>query len=120
MLARTLKNNLKNLNTHKMRTKATKFSSMFSTEPTTENSAEIRQCLARDNYDKVSSEDKNDDDIFDELYDVTPEEVAEYIVEDPKEVQVEFPIQSAIKLESEMPFFRAISYKLGGQKLVNI
>ena len=114
MLARTLKNNLKDLNNYKMRTKATKYGSMFSTPPTAEISddADVK-------YVEIAKECE-DDGIFDELYDVTPEEVAEYIVEDPNEVQVEFPIQSKIKLESDMPFFRAISYKLGGHKLINI
>ena len=63
---------------------------------------------------------KDDDEIFDDLYDVTPEEVAEYIVENPNEVQVEFPLKSAVETDICMPFFRAIEYKLGKRKLVNI
>lgn len=45
---------------------------------------------------------------------VTEEEISEYIVENPKEVVVEFPIISDVKLEEKLPFFRAICYKLGG------
>ena len=118
MLARTLKNNLKDLRNYKMRTKATKFSSLFSSQPTAENSAEVRQVLRRDRSFEVPSEEENDD-IFDQLREVTPEEIAEYIVEDPDEVQVEFPIKSAIILESDMPFFKAINFKLGGYKIIN-
>ena len=119
MLARTLKNNLKDLSNYKMRTKATKFSELFSSAPTTENTAEVRQILKND--DVAGCEfDYDDDGIFDELDYVTDEEISEYIVENPDEVQVEFPIQPRVKLETDMPFFRAVSYKLGGQKLVNI
>jgi hypothetical protein len=96
MLARTLKNNLKDLNNYKMRTKATKFSNLFSSQPTAENSVNIRQVLKREAHQKLMVED-DDEDIFDELYETTEEEIAEYIVEDPNEVQVEFPIQSAVK-----------------------
>lgn len=45
---------------------------------------------------------------------VTEEEVAEYIVENPKEVVVKFPIISGIKLDKKLPFFRSICFKLGG------
>lgn len=118
MLARTLKNNLKDLNNYKMRTKATKFSNLFSSEPTAVNSVDIRQVLRRDAQQKLMF-DEEDEAIFDELYETTEEEIAEYIVEDPDEVQVEFPIQPAVKLETEMPFFKAINYKLGGYKILN-
>ena len=118
MLAHTLKNNLKDLNNYKMRTKATKFSSLFSSQPTAENSAEIKQVLKRDRDFGTAIEEENDD-IFDQLREATPEEIAEYIVEDPNEVQVEFPIQSAIIMESKMPFFKAINFKFGGYKILN-
>ena len=44
--------------------------------------------------------------------DIDDSEVAEYIVENPKEVVVQFPIISDIKLDEHLPFFRSISAKL--------
>ena len=118
MLARTLKNNLKDLSNYKMRTKATKFSAMFSSNPTTENTVDVRQFPK--NEDVAGTRfDYDDDRLFEELNVATDEEVAEYIVEDPNEIQIKFPIEPIVQLETKMPFFRAISYKLGGQKLVN-
>jgi len=43
---------------------------------------------------------------------VTDEEIAEYIVENPKEVVVNFPIISDVKLEEKLPFFKSVMYKL--------
>lgn len=44
--------------------------------------------------------------------DIDDSEVAEYIVENPKEVVVQFPIISDVKLDEHLPFFRSISAKL--------
>lgn len=43
---------------------------------------------------------------------ITDEEVAEYIVENPKEVVVNFPIISDVKLDAKLPFFKSVMYKL--------
>ena len=66
--------------------------------------------IVEDNY--LADED-DDDFYFCEAYEpnVTDEEVAEYIVENPNEVIVNFPIISDIKLEEKLPFFKSILYK---------
>lgn len=66
--------------------------------------------IVEDNY--LADED-DDDFYFCEDYEpnVTDEEVAEYIVENPNEVIVNFPIISDIKLEEKLPFFKSILYK---------
>lgn len=65
----------------------------------------------------IGSEDDNfvADEIIKEGSDiVTAEEIAEYIVENPNEVVVQFPIVSDVKLKEKLPFFRSIVFKLGG------
>lgn len=66
--------------------------------------------IVEDNY--LADED-DDNFYFCENYEpnVTDEEVAEYIVENPNEVIVNFPIISDIKLEEKLPFFKSILYK---------
>ena len=66
--------------------------------------------IVEDNY--LADED-DDDFYFCEDYEpnVTDEEVAEYIVENPNEVIVNFPVISDIKLEEKLPFFKSILYK---------
>ena len=66
--------------------------------------------IVEDNY--LADED-DDNFYFCEDYEpnVTDEEVAEYIVENPNEVIVNFPIISDIKLEEKLPFFKSILYK---------
>ena len=122
-----------------MRSKTTKFSDLFSTAPTVAmTKSEIRQVLMSDGLKEVAK----DDELFDEIslpeeelesegissniedvendcdFDIVEEpdiddsEVAEYIVENPKEVVVQFPIISDIKLDEHLPFFRSISAKL--------
>ena len=49
--------------------------------------------------------------------DIDDSEVAEYIVENPKEVVVQFPIISDIKLDEHLPFFRSISAKLAAEDI---
>ncbi len=132
MLAQTVRSNLKDINNLRMRSKTTKFSSLFSTEPTVEmNRPEIRQVLMKDGlitideddslFDEISqyeeaidTENENIEIIEDssEIVDVNEEEIAEYIVENPNEVVVQFPILSDIKLEERLPFFKAVSMKL--------
>ena len=122
-----------------MISKTTKFSDLFSTAPTVAmTKSEIRQVLMSDGLKEVAK----DDELFDEIslpeeelesegissniediendcdFDIVEEpdiddsEVAEYIVENPKEVVVQFPIISDIKLGEHLPFFRSISAKL--------
>ena len=139
MLAQTVRNNLKSIDKLNMRSKTTKFSDLFSTAPTVAmTKSEIRQVLMSDGLKEVAK----DDELFDEIslpeeelesegissniediendcdFDIVEEpdiddsEVAEYIVENPKEVVVQFPIISDIKLVEHLPFFRSISAKL--------
>lgn len=139
MLAQTVRNNLKSIDKLNMRSKTTKFSDLFSTAPTVAmTKSEIRQVLMSDGLKEVAK----DDELFDEIslpeeelesegissniediendcdFDIVEEpdiddsEVAEYIVENPKEVVVQFPIISDIKLDEHLPFFRSISVKL--------
>lgn len=139
MLAQTVRNNLKSIDKLNMRSKTTKFSDLFSTAPTVAmTKSEIRQVLMSDGLKEVAK----DDELFDEIslpeeelesegissnvediesdcdFDIVEEpdiddsEVAEYIVENPKEVVVQFPIISDIKLDEHLPFFRSISAKL--------
>lgn len=139
MLAQTVRNNLKSIDKLNMRSKTTKFSDLFSTAPTVAmTKSEIRQVLMIDGLKEVAK----DDELFDEIslpeeelesegissniediendcdFDIVEEpdiddsEVAEYIVENPKEVVVQFPIISDIKLGEHLPFFRSISAKL--------
>lgn len=139
MLAQTVRNNLKSIDKLNMRSKTTKFSDLFSTAPTVAmTKSEIRQVLMSDGLKEVAK----DDELFDEIslpeeeletegissniediendcdFDIVEEpdiddsEVAEYIVENPKEVVVQFPIISDVKLDEHLPFFRSISAKL--------
>lgn len=139
MLAQTVRNNLKSIDKLNMRSKTTKFSDLFSIAPTVAmTKSEIRQVLMSDGLKEVAK----DDELFDEIslpeeelesegissniediendcdFDIVEEpdiddsEVAEYIVENPKEVVVQFPIISDIKLDEHLPFFRSISAKL--------
>ena len=139
MLAQTVRNNLKSIDKLNMRSKTTKFSDLFSTAPTVAmTKSEIRQVLMSDGLKEVAK----DDELFDEIslpeeelesegisgniediendcdFDIVEEpdiddsEVAEYIVENPNEVVVQFPIISDIKLDEHLPFFRSISAKL--------
>lgn len=76
---------------------------------------EFQKLIGQDSF--VESEDDNI--VVDEIIEegnniVTAEEIAEYIVENPKEVVVQFPIVSDVKLEEKLPFFRSIVFKLGG------
>lgn len=139
MLAQTVRNNLKSIDKLNMRSKTTKFSDLFSTAPTVAmTKSEIRQVLMRDGLKEVAKEDELFDEIslpedefeseeistdiedvaddcdFDivEEPDIDDSEVAEYIVENPKEVVVQFPIVSDITLDEHLPFFRSISAKL--------
>ena len=101
MLSKTVRKNLTDINNLKMRTRATKYSSMFSSEPTA--------------YYSPETDNEYDDSCFDEISNtpiVTLDEITDYIVENPQEVIVEFPIKSTVELTEKLPFFKSISYKL--------
>ncbi len=115
MLAKTVRNNSTKIKSLNMRGKTTKFSSLFQSAPTVElNKSEIRQILL--NGKLVEAEE--DDSIFDEISEpiqdnvIEDSEIAEYIVENPDEVVVQFPIISDIKLDEKLPFFKSVSLKL--------
>ena len=106
MLAQTIRNNLKDINNLKMRTKATKFSSLFQSAPTEIEALgkEFRQVLMKDGLIEV----EQDDSLFDEI----PEYEEITVIENPNEVVVEFPIISDIQLDEKLPFFKSLSMKL--------
>lgn len=136
MLAQTVRNNLKSIDKLNMRSKTTKFSDLFSSAPTVAmTKSEIRQVImgkeiAKDDElldelslpndeivsDEVSADIESETEDYDfdvvEEPDIDDSEVAEYIVENPNEVVVQFPIVSDIKLEEHLPFFRSVSAKL--------
>ncbi len=117
MLAHTIRSNLMDLRNLNARTKATKFSSLFSSAPTAKNTVEVRHILKRDKVVKTNI-DENDE-LYNELFNVTPEEIAEYIVENPDEIIINFPINANGK--SGLPFFKSVNQKLfGKQKIVSI
>lgn len=75
--------------------------------------------LSRDEFESVIAQNKvslieDEEPITIESGIVTEEEISDYIVENPKEVVVEFPIISDVKLDKKLPFFRSICFKLGG------
>lgn len=129
MLAQTVRKNLTDIKNLKMRSKTSKFSSLFSTAPTVGAKASpVVQLLNKDGLIEINE----DDSLFDEISEmeiVSPEivsiedeieivedcsddEVAEYIVENPDEVVVRFPIISDIQLDENLPFFKSLSLKL--------
>ena len=115
MLAKTVRQNSTNIKSLNTRKKTTKFSSLFQSAPTVEfNKSEIRQILMNGKLVETGE----DDSIFDEItqpVEIEPAndtEIAEYIVENPSEVVVQFPIVSDIKLDEKLPFFKSISLKL--------
>lgn len=139
MLAQTVRNNLKSIQNLQMITKTTKFSSLFQTQPTVmveETSLEDALVLdklfdfIKTEENEVLSEDETfaadiisdmDSETVDEV--LLPEgdtedlesgidEISEYIVENPDEVVVQFPIISNIALEEKLPFFQSLSFKL--------
>lgn len=120
MLAETVRNNLKDVQSLKMRTKATKFSSLFQSDPTiTIEEAPLEEILEAcnlRNYVKKEDLEVRDEDInIVEEEDLTASEdaeIADYIVENPNEVIVNFPIAPNVELTEKLPFFRALSFKL--------
>lgn len=124
MLAQTVRSNLTDIKSLKMRSKTTKFSSLFQTAPTAGvQEPEIKQVLMKDGLIEISEEDSlfddisvedslNSEQIKESFSDEENDEISEYIVENPDEVVVQFPIISDIQLEENLPFFRSLSLKL--------
>ena len=120
MLAQTVRSNLKDINNLKMRTKTTKFSSLFQSAPTVsvEEVEEVRQVLMKDGLFDVSQQEWEEIVVEDEEeatddFDIVEEGDELYeIIEDTTQVVVSFPIISDIELEEKLPFFRAVSLKL--------
>ena len=76
-----------------------------------ENAAKLRHGIIPNlegELDRLREETKSQilSDVVDE------EEIAEYIIENPNEVVVEFPIISDIQLDEKLPFFKSLSMKL--------
>lgn len=117
MLAQTVRSNLKDINNLKMRTKTTKFGSLFQTVPVVEN--DLRQVLAKEGLIEIAEDEQweelvvEDEEPVEETFDIVEEDDELYeIVEDTTQVLVKFPIVSSIKLEEKLPFFKSISLKL--------
>ena len=115
MLAQTVRSNLTDIKSMNLRSKTTKFSSLFQSAPTVDPQRnEIRKVLMRDGLVEL----EQDDSIFDEIAQSDVEnsdedmDISDYIVENPDEVIVQFPIVSDIKLDEKLPFFRSVSLKL--------
>ena len=116
MLAQTVRSNLKDINNLKMRTKTTKFGSLFQTDPVEED---VKPVLMKDGLFEISEDEHweeiviEDEEPVVEDIDIVEEDDALYeIVEDTTQVLVKFPIASAIKLEEKLPFFKSVSLKL--------
>lgn len=101
------------------------FKKLFCTQPNDRELAreDIKKILlnacAKTEHSRVENteivEDEYDDDFDFDKYDygeVTDEDVAEYIVENPNEVIVNFPLVSDIQLEEKLPFFKSVLTKL--------
>lgn len=113
MLAQTVRNNLKK--STNLRTKATKFSSLFQTVPVQSKEEDsLEEVLAKANLTSyIKKEETPKNRIEEEKTTETPvDEDFEYIVENPKEVIVPFPIVSDINLDEKLPFFKSITFKL--------
>ena len=113
MLAQTVRNNLKK--STNLRTKATKFSSLFQTVPVQSREEDsLEEVLAKANLTSyIKKEETPKNQIEEEKTTETPvDEDFEYIVENPKEVIVPFPIVSDINLDEKLPFFKSITFKL--------
>lgn len=113
MLAQTVRNNLKK--STNLRTKATKFSSLFQTVPVQSREEDsLEEVLAKANLTSyIKKEETPKNQIEEEKATETPvDEDFEYIVENPKEVIVPFPIVSDINLDEKLPFFKSITFKL--------
>lgn len=96
------------------------FKRLFCTQPNDGELAreDIKRILlnacAKTERKKEISDGADDFDADSDVYKsgVTDEEVAEYIVEDPNEVIVNFPLVSNTAKGEKLPFFKSVMYKL--------
>ncbi len=111
MLAQTVRNNLQSIQKLEMRTKTRKFSSLFQSDPTiTIEEVPIEEILAQTNLaEYIKKEDEME--IVDAV-ETSDDEISEYIVENPNEVVVQFPLVPNIELNEKLPFFKSLSLKL--------
>ncbi len=111
MLAQTVRNNLKKGTN--LRTKATKFSSLFQTVPVQSKEEEsLEEVLAKANLTSYVKKEETPKEETKMTTETSTDEDFEYIVENPKEVIVPFPIVSDINLDEKLPFFKSITSKL--------
>ncbi len=117
MLAQTIRNNLTNNKQVNVRTKTVKFSNMFQTEPNIkEKEPQMVQVLMKAGLVNL---DKHNELLKDASVPETVDfgamkqiEEDDYIVENPNEVVVSFPIKPVIEMQEKLPFFKSLSAKL--------
>ena len=117
MLAKTVRNNLTNIKEIQVRSKAAKFSNMFQTEPNAgKKDPGMVQVLMKAGLVSLSENNRllkkasvPETVNFETVYD---SEISEYIVENPDELIVKFPVKPVIELEEKLPFFKSITAKL--------
>ena len=116
MLSKTIRKNLTDINNLKMRTRATKYSSLFSSAPTVHNVPETDYDEEFKKYKVVEiNVEEDDDSVFEGISSTTPatlDEITDYIAENPQEVVVEFPLKPVVEMTEKLPFFKSIKYKL--------
>lgn len=108
MLAEAVRNNLKNVQKMDIKTKAKRFSDLFQRKSFSDDTETLSEVLAKAHlteYIKKESPEKIE--ICEE-----PLSDEDYIIENPDELVVPFPIVSNVKLEEKLPFFKSISFKL--------
>lgn len=106
MLAQTVRNNIMTKKKMDVRTKSTKFGSLFTTAP---KDTEISFDDLLDAKISAFVEPAEEEPMIEE---VTNEHDDEYsIVENPSEAVVQFPI-AGIELTQKLPFFKSITAKL--------
>ena len=111
MLAQKVRSNLKKGTN--LRTKATKFSSLFQTVPVQSKEEEsLEEVLAKANLTSYVKKEETPKEETKMTTETSTDEDFEYIVENPKEVIVPFPIVSDINLDEKLPFFKSITSKL--------
>ncbi len=131
MLAQTVKDNLKDINNLKMRTKAARFSTLFQTVPTVGGkNMGLRQVLMREGLIEICEDELVDEvvventveevveDVVEETSDMMDFDIVEEddelyeIVENPDELVVSLPVISVSDFENRLPFFKSVSLKL--------
>jgi hypothetical protein len=119
MLAQTIRENLREIQNYKMRNKTTKYSSLFSTNPTVvSKESKFKKLLMKDGLVEINEDDelyknlKHQEEIVEKISAQTDNDEEEYIVENPDEVVVKFSDFITESTEEKLPFFKSISMKL--------